>query len=204
MKFNEENIKKLREGKATCVYDGKSVEKLNKIMGTEDIVGFSKYYYFIDGCWSNGNEVIIDELIPLADFFEVELDFSEPYPEYKQPKTAKERDQLIKELMSQINILNDMEFKKVLPSELDEMFCGDLTDLDFTLIKLLRMRDVYRDGWVSDGEKDVNCIWVLEDEIQTDCLFRASISFSFQDKEIAVLFLTNFKEELESVKHLIS
>jgi len=118
------------------------------------------------------------------------------------PETPEERDQIVKELQA-------MPFKEKLPSRILK---GDrwnhlrisLSKKEATLISLLEMRDVYRDGWVSNSIKDTYCLWYLEGVLQTDMLYQASVSFSFQDKETAELFLSNFKKDLEQVKELIS
>lgn len=262
MKLRQEQVDKLREGKATLVSDHNKPEKMKKILGDFYPSEYCWSYYYKcttnhqewDACLESGiNKYKRGELIPLVDFFEEEETLGIDYtnkafdgitvyrePELikagdervllgmlrtppkldvrvveeenyklliKPPKTAEERDQIVKELQA-------IEFKKELPSELPILY-GDLTKPEDTLISLLRMRDVYRDGWVSDVLDSVNKNWIIElssdedieNEIEVlvvDWSWVETRMFSFQDEETAKLFLSNFKEELEQVKHLIS
>jgi len=127
--------------------------------------------------------------------------FFEKYPkeeEIKLPTTEQERDKLI-------DTLKSMEFNKELHSKLLD-FDFPLSKEELKLFKLLRMRDVYRDGWVSDkNNSEYNFwIWYREDELVIECSSYCSAQFSFQNEETAELFLKNFRKDLEEVKHLIS
>lgn len=204
MKFNKENIKKLREGKAMLVADHSKPELMDKVLkeafpkDKENYVEYPNYKYYyavkpLDGDWDVSDSFYTGERIPLADFFESE----KPY----KPKTAEERDKLVKELQA-------MEFKKDLPSELENVEFWKIKVDEGKLIALLRMRDVYCDGWVSDTKKDIHVVYIDTSENRkfTCGRFRGHVSsqFSFQDQETAELFLNNFRKELEQVKHLIS
>lgn len=221
MKLRQEQVDKLREGKATLVADHSKPEMMDKVLKEafpKDNALYCKYvenYYTRSGIYNDEwstihlSEVTIGKLIPLDDFFEKEeKEMTTHRVKINMPATAEERDQIVKELQA-------MEFKKELPSELEEMFAGDLTDLDFTLIKLLRRRDVYRDGWTLESAKFDEKKWIIDYNVYEensehhvkrviDWSWYGSRAFSFQDEETAELFLSNFKEELEQVKHLIS
>ena len=209
MKLIQKQVDKLREGKATLVADHSKPEMMKKIFGGFYIRenDWSYYYKCADDNqeWDACSEHVLykykrGELIPLADFFEDEETGVEEI-EFKSynPKTAEERDQIVKKLQA-------MEFKKKLPSELSGTYLHQFSNNEALLMELLRMRDVYRDGWVSK-ENDNYSIELRSNKdfeiYHYDCKTFSS-SFSFQNKEIAELFLSNFKEDLEQVKHLIS
>lgn len=215
MKLRQEQLDKLREGKATLVADHSKSEMMKKIFGGFYINENNWCYYY--KCiydtqeWDACNEHVLykykrGELIPLADFFqEEETGVEEIEFKYYQPKTPEERDQMVKDLQA-------IDFPKKLPSELDEdiiqgFIDGGLTLEEATLIELIRMRDTYRNGWVSDMEDSNQSKWIVFSHISgfvvSDNYF-ASSCFSFQNEETAKLFLNNFEEELEQVKHLIS
>lgn len=241
MKYNEENIKKLREGKATLVADHSKPEFMGKVLRKAfpedpyEYKALAKYKYYFkkaDYEWYFSDECGVSELIPLSYFFESEEDeFIEPLlikagsdvlglgisktpPKVdcrvisecnyqlllskKNPKTAEERDQIVKELQA-------MEFKKEFPSELEHEL-KSISSKEHILIALLRMRDVYRDGWVSDTTTSIDniCVDITNDKLHVERYRNSSTPLSFQNKETAELFLSNFKEELESVKSLIS
>ena len=213
MKFNKENIKKLREGKATLIADHSKPELMEKVLKEafpdyvhidDDFEVYNRYLNRHEGGFRESETK--EELMYLHRFFESEEVEIEGFTDsrivnnilykndnklkvgniyYCKPKTAEERDKLVKELQA-------MEFKKELPSELSLSTIG-LESNEETLIKLLRMRDVYRDGW----NPNKSTFSYTNNEVYLT-------NFSFQSLEVLNLFLENFREELESVKHLIS
>lgn len=160
MKLRQEQVDKLREGKATgslVVYREPELIKA-------------------------GDERVLLGMLRTPPKLDVRVVEEENYKLLiKPPKTLEERDQIVKKLQA-------MEFKKELPSELEEII-NDVSHEERLLVRLIRRRDVYRDGL-----KPYEC----------DVKIGYGVLFSLQDKETAELFLNNFKEELEQVKHLIS
>lgn len=218
MKLRQEQVDKLREGKATLVADHSKPEMMEKVLKEafpKDSDTFLKYkdvYYLasykdkLKWGTETSKDSIIGELIHLVDFFEEEDTLGIDYTNkafdgltvYREPKTPEERDKMVKDLQA-------INFTKELPSELDDLKVYT-TDSENSLVKLLRMRDIYRDGLISKENDNYSIELRSNKEFKIyhyDCKTFSS-SFSFQDKETAELFLNNFKEELEQVKHLIS
>lgn len=212
MKFNEENIKKLRDGKATLVANHSNPEDMDMVLREAFLEDPDTYdntqpqpqpalYYVIHpincSLWacSSSDRSIIGELINLTDFFEQEM-------------TEEQRDKEVKRLQEQIKGLSEIDFSVKLPTELIEFPCEGLTDKEYVLIQLLRMRDEYRQGWVQNVEKDIYIIYLSTSKVRYFTIrgFKAHVSsiFSFQNTTTADLFLSTFKEELETVKGLIS
>ena len=194
MKLIQKQVDKLREGKATLVADHSKPEMMDKVLkkafpeDTETVIEYDAWEYFYRDSdyitdWIMCHNYTIGELIPLDDFFEKEeKEWTTHRVKINMPATSEERDEIVKELLA-------IDYKAKLPTELDEFKTYSLTVKEGTFISLLRMRDTYRQGLE---------IYKCEVEI---CFGKI---FSFQDKETAELFLKNFKEELEQVKHLIS
>ena len=81
----------------------------------------------------------------------------------------------------------------------------ELAEASLALSQLLQLREVYRDGWIPDykNTKGKYGIYVIENILIVDITYGTAKIFSFQDREIANLFLTNFKDLLEIAKPLI-
>ena len=72
-------------------------------------------------------------------------------------------------------------------------------------IQLIRLRDVYRQGWEPDWTKgDTKCCIVFYNNvINKDTSYYFSRPLSFQSKEIRDKFLENFRELIETAKEFI-
>jgi len=80
-----------------------------------------------------------------------------------------------------------------------------LAEAALALSQLLQLREVYRDGWIPDY-KDYNIKYSIvsnQNNLKIDEATFYSRTFSFQSKEIAQQFLSNFEELLEIAKPLI-
>lgn len=126
MKLRQEQVDKLREGKATLVADHSKLEMMDKVLKEAfpsdkvDVSDYTVWKYFAKGShnseiWDvfNDEETIVGELIPLVDFFysEEHSIIQEPEKTPYQPKTAEERDQLVTEYKNKLTELDAMEFK---------------------------------------------------------------------------------------------
>ena len=195
MKLIQKQVDKLREGKATLVADHSKPEMMQRVL--KEAFPKDKYplrkasktkFVFSDEDKGNEHYIVDDErlgeLILLSDFFEEEeKKMTTHRVKINMPATSEERDEIVKELQA-------MDFPKELPGELPEYLdigCIKLSESMF--IRLLRMRDVYRDGAFLD---------------HTGRHSRTNGIFSFQDWDTLDIFESNFKEELEQVKDLIS
>jgi hypothetical protein len=75
------------------------------------------------------------------------------------------------------------------------------------LAQLSQLRDVYRNGWVpdwTDGDEYKYCIEFYRNKIHTDKYTNTAQFLSFQDEETRDLFLENFRDLIETAKHLMS
>ena len=74
------------------------------------------------------------------------------------------------------------------------------------LIKLKRLRDTYRQGWIPDWKDDSEtkyCIEYNEGDLVTDCIYNTQLFLAFQASEIRDKFYTNFKDLIETAKEFI-
>ena len=73
------------------------------------------------------------------------------------------------------------------------------------LIKLKRLRDTYRQGWVPDWETtdDKYSIEYYKDNLKTRSIYHSNKFLTFQTFEIRDKFYTNFKNLIEQAKEFI-
>lgn len=74
------------------------------------------------------------------------------------------------------------------------------------LSQLLQLRQVYNDGWEPDWSNNLIekfCITLVENKITINVVYTYSAVLSFKSKELAMKFLTNFKNLIETAKPLL-
>ena len=73
------------------------------------------------------------------------------------------------------------------------------------LIKLKRLRDTYRQGWVPDWKTDdyKYSIEYYKDNLNISCICLRNDFLTFQSKELRDKFLENFKDLIEQAKEFI-
>ena len=73
------------------------------------------------------------------------------------------------------------------------------------LIKLKRLRDTYRQGWVPDWKTNdyKYCIEYFRDNLNISCIRLRNDFLAFQSEELRDKFLENFKDLIEQAKEFI-
>jgi len=105
--------------------------------------------------------------------------------------------------------------EKKLPDSLDIFDSDNALDDEYveliysteirTFSKLIVIRDVYRDGWIPDwsDDEDKYCLCYGDNALRLSRYARSAELLSFQTKELAELFLKNFREDIEFCKMLL-
>ena len=94
------------------------------------------------------------------------------------------------------NFENHIDFANSLPSK-------ELAEAQIAQCKLAMLRDIYRDGWEPKDEEEKWSIYLDDGIIKADRFYNLDFFLSFQTKEIAELFLKNFREDIELYKPLM-
>ena len=143
-----------------------------------------------------------------------------------KPKKREEIEEICIEVIKKLGLLKPVESelsnkkeKAELPTIIDEI--RDIVQLPATgshaifysksninnlmlLDKLIAIRDVYRQGWNPDWSdmSDKYAISIYNNNLAKETFRQTNQIFSFQTGELRDKFLSNFKEELETVKEL--
>ena len=110
-------------------------------------------------------------------------------------------------------INTDAEIKRAVSSR-NRLIYGDsnvlpnkqAAEAHLALIKLHQLRDCYRQGWIPDWKNSKSskyCIEYINDRCDITAYRTASKFLSFQSREIAQKFLTNFRWLIKQVGDLI-
>jgi len=109
------------------------------------------------------------------------------------------------DINSDMYVCNNKTVYKTLSANRNIFPTKSLAEAALALSQLLQLREVYRNGWIPDYTKDdiKYCIMFNKNNLNLYQTVYYSRLFSFQSKEIAQQFLSNFEELLETCKELI-
>ena len=119
-------------------------------------------------------------------------------------------DDTLKDLALQAFNMNELEEPK-LPKSWEEYITLECEGNNYikviaTFSRLIKLRDVYRQGWKPDWEDNSSEKWVIRFEggkFYTSSHYTNSRIFSFPTRKLAEQFLENFKDELEELIYLL-
>ena len=80
-------------------------------------------------------------------------------------------------------------------------------EASIALAKLSQLREVYRQGWTTDWENEMQkkwCIRFYKETLEIEDYCSTNYFFSFQKREIAQQFLENFRDLIEKARPLMS
>lgn len=201
------NLEEAKQGKPVCTrsgrkariicFDARNDQPIVALIEDADNRYEITYNYDSHGKWDEGEEtahdlMMVEEIETLPNSWE---EFCQNYP-IENDEYYLSEDAIIS---NRFDGYRDVEVDKILFRTKEQ------AEAMLAFIQLIRLRDVYRQGWEPNWTKEekrygVGC---YEDVIVKDISYHASLPLSFQSEEIRDKFLENFRDLIEKAKEFI-